>query len=201
MASSHTIPITRHAVPHIPRLTVDPSILSARYARDCTSRNCDGGCCGRGVWVDLEHRAAILASAELVQLYMTPEQEHDPARWFGGEIKDDSDFPSGRAIGTETYHGGCVFLDPSRRCVLHTVDDAEKPTTRLKPFYCRIYPLVLDAGVLTLDEPAGGERPACCTETAGGDRTVFDVCTVELEEVLGPEGLRDLHAAVAEGRG
>lgn len=195
------IPIPRHAVPHVPRLAVDPKLLLARYDHHCASSNCDGSCCARGVWVDLGQRAEILAAAAVIQRHMEPDQEHDPGRWFGGEIKTDADFPSGQAIGTETYHGGCVFLDSSRRCVLHIVDDREPLATRLKPFYCRIYPLVVDEGVLTLDEPAGGDRPQCCTETIDGERTVFDVCTAELEAVLGAEGLRELRAAVTEGQG
>jgi hypothetical protein len=196
VASSPGIPIQRHHVAHVRRLSVDPALTSARYARECATFNCDGACCARGVWVDLGQQAAIVASAPLIQRYMTPEQQQDPSRWFGGDIKTDADFPSGQAIGTEVHGDGCVFLDSSKRCVLHTVDVEEKPATRLKPFYCRLYPLVLDEGVLTLDEPAAGERPACCTMTGGGERTVFDVCASEFADVLGADGLRELQTAL-----
>ena len=191
------IPIAHHTVPHIRDLAVDSGLLTARYSRECATFKCDGACCARGVWIDLAQRDAILASAELVQRYMAPQQEHDPARWFDGQFKDDLDFPSGRATGTAVHNDGCVFLDPARRCVLHAVDVAGTLSTRLKPFYCRLYPLVLNEGVLTLDEPAGGDRPICCTQTVGGQRNVFEVCAGEFEDVLGSEGLRELHAALA----
>src|SRR6185503_14902447 len=125
MASKTDRVVARHRLEHLGPLRVDPEIFTARFSRACSMANCDAGCCQGGVWVDVLHRDVILEHAAVIARHMDPEQEHNPARWFEGEIADDSDFPSGKAVGTEVTDSGCVFLNAHRRCVLHAVDDVE----------------------------------------------------------------------------
>jgi len=153
--------------------------------------SCDAGCCRDGVLVDVEHRDVILAHADVIRRHMSPHQERDPQRWFEREIANDPDFPSGKAVGTEAP-AGCVFLNDERRCVLHVVDDVEDLPVTLKPFFCRLFPVTVCDGQLTLDEPVAGERPACCSQTAGGGQTVFELCPTELQMVVGIEGVQEL---------
>jgi Protein of unknown function (DUF3109) len=184
--------VRAHKLSHIPRLLVDPQLFAARFSQTCSMSSCDAGCCRDGVYVAVEHRDLILTHADVVQRHMSPEQEHDPERWFEREIVDDPDFPSGKAVGTEQVGSSCVFLNRDRRCVLHAVDDSEHLTVTLKPFFCRAFPVTICNGLLTLDEPVAGERPGCCSETAGGSQTVLGLCRSELETVLGNEGVEEL---------
>ena len=192
MASKVELFLGRHSLAHLGPLRVDPEIFSARYTGECSMSNCDAGCCQAGVWVDVLHRDVILAHADAITRYMDPDQERDPARWFERDIADDTDFPSGKAVGTEVSRSTCVFLNLQGRCVLHLVDDVENLPVRLKPFFCRVFPVTICDGLLTLDDPIAGERPRCCSPTPAGEQSAFEVCPGELETVLGREGVEEL---------
>lgn len=198
MASKTDRFVSTHGLAHLGPLRVDPEIFTARFSRACSMANCDAGCCQAGVWVDVLHRDVILEHAAVVARHMDPGQEHDPARWFEPEIVDDPDFPSGKAIGTEATDSGCVFLNAAGRCVLHKVDDVERLGIRLKPFFCRVFPVTICNGVLTLDEPIAGERPRCCSETPGGGQTALELCQEEWEAALGAQGLAELRSIARE---
>jgi hypothetical protein len=199
MASKTDRVVASHRLEHLGPLRVDPEIFTARFSRACSMANCDAGCCQGGVWVDVLHRDVILEHAAVIARHMDPEQEHNPARWFEGEIADDSDFPSGKAVGTEVTDSGCVFLNAHRRCVLHAVDDVENLGVRLKPFFCRVFPVTICNGVLTLDEPIAGERPQCCSETPGGGQTVLELCEEEWGTALGEQGVAELRMLARDG--
>ncbi|HEX5000224.1 MAG TPA: DUF3109 family protein [Terriglobia bacterium] len=178
--------LKHHRVPHIPALRVDPGLAGARFPQACSMTQCSGACCRDGVWADPIEQDRILQHAETIQRAMDDAQEKNPARWFDLEDPDDPDFPSGRAVGTTTVNGGCVFLNSEKRCVLQIV--ANEETGVLKPFYCFAFPITIDNGTLCLDDG----RDACCTASAGGSRTVLDLCPDELTHVLGQEGLDEL---------
>ncbi len=57
----------------------------------------------------------------------------------------------------------------------------------LKPFFCFAFPVTIDAGVLTIDDPEFTNRPECCSMIAGGTRSVLEICWEEFEFVLGSE--------------
>ena len=171
---------------------VDPRVLRARFAAGASTRSCDGRCCRMGVWVDLAERDAILALASLVQDAMDAGQLHDPRDWFEDELREDADFPSGRAVGTAIPHGQCVFLNARKRCVLHVVSDTAG--VPLKPFFCAAFPVTVNAGTVLLDPARERYAPGCCRSAADGPATVLDVCSAELELVLGPAALADLRA-------
>jgi hypothetical protein len=143
--------------------------------------------------VDVAERDRILNSAELIRGYMEKTQEKDPARWFDGEPEPDGDFPSGRAVGTRADDRGCIFLMADGRCVLQYVAEREQiPKHSLKPFYCFAFPVTIESGVLTIDDPDFTNRPDCCSMIQGGSRPVIDVCSEELEFVLGSAGMEEL---------
>ena len=179
--------LTRHRLRHLPDLQVDPDILTARYDRSCSTANCTGQCCATGVWADAAERDAILRHADRIQAHMDPLQERNPDRWFDPEPWDHPDFPSGRAIGTASANGACVFLNADRRCVLQTASDAQ--TGRLKPFFCFAFPVTISESTLCLDE---ARDAACCTPVGDGPRTALELCAVELDYVLGAEGVAEL---------
>jgi Fe-S-cluster containining protein len=189
--------LQRHTLPHIRELRLAESLFRARFAAGCSMSNCRGSCCRFGVYVDLTEKENILAHADKVRLQMDAGQEHNDQLWFEERIYDDPDFPSGRAVGTQAMSYGCVFLDREGKCVLQKTAIAEgMKVSSLKPFYCIAYPVTIDDGALTVDEPDFLNDPACCRPVVEGTQTVFDICQEEFEFVVGKEGLDELRKLI-----
>jgi Fe-S-cluster containining protein len=190
-----------HKLVHLGKLRVDHKLLHGRYPGTCVTSRCKGRCCVNGVWIDLTEQDRILTHADMIRDYMDADQKRDPDRWFG-ETRDDTDFPSRRAVATALWSGGCVFLNGAGRCVLQKASESQ-PERRvdLKPFFCRAFPITIDAGQLEIGE---GYDPECCLVTPDGSLDVFEVCSKELTYVLGEQGrqeLEQLAAARAKKRG
>jgi Fe-S-cluster containining protein len=185
--------LRRHQLSHLPDLEVNGSIFDTRYVPGSSPGHCVGTCCQSGVKVDVAQRDQILAHADLIRRAMGPGQEHDASAWFEDSEVPDTDFPSGRCVGTRVRADGCVFLDGARRCVLQTVTIATaRPGFDLKPFFCSAFPITIANGTLWIDEMCLDAPDGCCRPTAGGALDVLDVCEVELRHTLGTEGLEEL---------
>ncbi len=136
---------------------VDRAIFVRRVVADCLSHRCtqlanDGAalatprplleaCCQYGADVDLGERNAILDHrADIAQL-LVPAARLVP--WFGTEVEDDPDFPSGHNVRTATFEGGCVFLAHDRRgCAVHRASLKHGwDLNGVKPNICRLFPL------------------------------------------------------------
>ena len=179
-------------LPHLNELRIDPALLDGRFARACATRHCDASCCRVGVWVDLGHRDLVLAHAARVRRAMDPDQEHDPARWFGATEADDADFPSGRAVDTVVRDGRCVFLNRAGRCVLQAASLGEgRRELDLKPFLCAAYPIVVLDCTLTIEDEFPG-HPRCCSPTSHGRQAAVDAFGPELRYVVGEAGVDEL---------
>jgi len=197
--ASNEFVLKRHHLGFIPRLTVRDDFLSSGFASGCSMTNCNAVCCRYGVFVDVRERDNILAHEAIIRRYLEPHQEQNIDEWFDKNEFADADFPSGRAVGTQARSYGCVFLNSSGKCSLQITAVAEgMDRFALKPFYCVAYPVVIEEGVLMLDNEQGIDRKECCTAVAVHDRSLFDVCGEELEFVLGKEGLDELHALVLQ---
>ena len=156
-------------------------------------QNCNASCCQGGVMLDVRERDNILRHTELIRRHMEPTQVHDAAEWFDNEEEVDSDYPSGVGVGTEVTDRGCVFLKEDGRCVLQTAAEEEgMPKHALKPFFCFAFPVTIESGVLTIDDPEFTNRPECCSMVPGGSSSVMEVCAEEFEFVLGFEGMKAL---------
>ncbi|MGH7391492.1 MAG: hypothetical protein ACREM3_18835, partial [Candidatus Rokuibacteriota bacterium] len=177
---------------YLPGLTVDRNLFELRFERGCATWRCDATCCATGVSLDVRERDRVLAHADLVRGAMSPGQDPDPAHWFAAEEFDDADFPSGRATHTRAGATGCAFLDAERRCVLQKASLAAGGGLDLKPFFCTAFPITLSHGVLLVDDEEIRLRPRCCGSTGDGPLTVLDVCSMELEYMLGGEGVAAL---------
>ena len=155
---------------------------------------CNAACCHGGVYADLAEREHILRNADLIRSYMEPGQEKDAAKWFDAEIVDDIDFPSGKAVGTQTNERGCLFLKENGHCVLQVAGtESGMGKFAIKPFFCVAYPVVLTAHELTLHDDYTG-RTECCNSVSNGSLSLVDVCAEELEYMLGTEGIKELQA-------
>jgi Fe-S-cluster containining protein len=187
--------LTKHRLSFLANLTVTEKFFRRGFAVGCSMANCDATCCRHGVYADLGERENILAHAAMIRRHLEPGQEHDPARWFEDEVIDDPDYPSGKAVGTRATENGCVFLDQAGRCTLQKAAVAEGMNRfALKPFYCVAYPVVIEHGILQLDDSQHVNRPQCCMITDTPALDAFDVCSAELEFVLGKEGLEELRS-------
>ncbi|HTK80714.1 MAG TPA: DUF3109 family protein [Bacteroidota bacterium] len=188
--------LKHHKVGHIGDLRVNENIFTTRFNSACSMMNCNAQCCKYGVWLDVNHRTKILAHAEMIQKHMDEGMERNPEKWFVGDDVDDADFASGRATSTAEGPRGCTFLLKDGKCVLQAAAVAEgMDRFALKPFYCWTYPITIEAGELMMDELEFGFRSECCSPVEGGSLSIFDLCTMELEFILGPQGLKELIAA------
>ncbi len=194
--------LRKHRLHHIPELRVGEGILTKKFASGCSMGACNATCCQGGVMADLKERDAILDHKDLILRYMEPYQEHDSAAWFEDEVVEDTDYPSGFAVGTSANDDGCVFLDREGRCVLQKAAMAENlPKFHLKPYFCVAFPITIEGGVLETDEPDFTNRPHCCSVIEDGHLSPLEVCQEELEFMLGPDGFQELRQVVAEHGG
>lgn len=197
MADREYLELRSHNLTHIPVLKIDPVVFEAKFAHGCSMENCNASCCQGGVMLDVDERDNILRHADLIRSHMEADQVQDPDEWFDNEEELDSDYPSGKGVGTQTTARGCVFLKKDGRCVLQTAAMEEGlPKQALKPFFCFAFPVTIVAGVLTIDDSDFTNRPECCTMVPKGSSSVLEICWEEFEFVLGDEGAKALRMLV-----
>ncbi|UCC84872.1 MAG: DUF3109 family protein [Gemmatimonadota bacterium] len=163
------------------------------------AEECGGHCCRHGVYVSLPERDRILEYADRVQALMDGTQTADTTQWFEDSIEQDEDYPGGLCVGTATYEGKCVFLNAEGLCVLQALEpQLDLPAgERLKPFYCRLFPLVTSCDLLEFDDLCDGVRP-CCTLASDGATSAIDAYAYEFKEVLGASGYDELRRRAEE---
>lgn len=131
---------------------VDRQLFLRRVVADCMSHRCRmhaedrellDACCQYGADVDVGERDRILQHAAQIRTILRVEARHMP--WFTDE-EADPDFPSGRAVRTRTFRGGCVFLAHDQRgCAIHRASiEAGWDFDGVKPHVCRLFPLTYD---------------------------------------------------------
>lgn len=162
---------------------------------------CGGHCCRHGVYVSLFERDRILEHADRVRAVMDETQTGDVDEWFDDRLEEDEDYPGGYAVGTGIHRRKCVFLNGGGRCVLQQLESSlDLPAgERLKPYYCRVFPLTTYSGRVEFDDLCDGLR-SCCTLAADGRTRAVDAYAQEFREVLGDEGYAELrrHALAVE---
>ncbi len=177
---------------HIGKYAIDPILFEKGFSKGCGPFACESTCCSSGVYVDIKERELILSHKETVKKYMDETQVADDARWFDGEVVEDGDYPSGKAVGTEVFNDKCVFLNKSGMCVLQIAGTEEKlGRWAWKPFYCVAFPITVDENVVTFDDLLLDEAP-CCSFVDNKETTLVDACKEELEFVLGRNGFEEL---------
>ena len=154
---------------------------------------CGGHCCRHGVYVSLPERDRILEYADRIQAVMDRTQTTETSQWFEDGIEEDEDYPGGLCVGTATYEDKCVFLNAEGLCVLQALEPqlGLPGGERLKPFYCRLFPLVTSCDRLEFDDLCDGVRP-CCTLAADGPTPAIEAYAYEFKEALGVSGHDEL---------
>jgi len=184
----------------INNLRLNKKVLSVQPIRRCNITSCYGICCSCGVWLDNEEKANILRHADLVKPHL-PAERQDPQLWFGDYDEEDDSFPSGHCGATDTfpdpdhpYGEVCIFLRPDARCALQVTALAnEMHSWALKPFFCALYPLVIDEGWLEIDdENELYLEEACCKHLVHVEEPLYVVMKDEFVHALGEEGYQEL---------
>lgn len=190
--------LRNHPHKQFAELKVGEDIFTTRYARGCSMSNCRGRCCADGVELDIIERDRILEHAHLIQPHMDETQDRNPANWFT-KTHPDPDFPSGECDTTALKESGCVFLNKDGYCVVQIAESkAPAGFGYLKPFFCRAFPVVILNSTLCIDDEQCPEEHKCCGPVKSGPQTILDICSFELEYVLGADGLAELRKMADE---
>jgi len=188
-------------------LKVDRRLLEERLVTRCKLEQCRAACCGHGVYVDLADAGRIIDEADLIKRHLPPDRQ-DVKDWFDGKVEEDDGFPSGYQVGTEVVEdpghpagSRCVFLRPDNRCALQRAGIAAgRHPWDLKPFFCALYPLVLQGDALLLDEEnelfsVGGS----CQRADPVSVPLYVLFKEEMVLALGQKGYEQL-CAIAKAR-
>jgi hypothetical protein len=190
------IPAERVASITVKGLKIDELIFTQGFVKYCDIDKCGGGCCHSGVYADVEEHAMILRHKEQIAKAMDDTQDTDPSTWFDGEYIDDTDFPSGRATGTQIHDRdggisgfteGCVFLDKNHFCSIQVAAVNEGlHKWAWKPMYCILFPITIVEGIITYDDSHSEDLHHCGPKGAGHYvHSVYESMRVELEHFLG----------------
>ncbi len=192
----------------IGKLQVDSKLFEHRSISRCVLSECQGSCCGHGVWVDLAHASQIIEEADLVKPHLPPDRR-DMTLWFTREMNNDLDFPSGYGIGTDVMKNPshpigthCVFLRPDHRCALQVAGIAAgRHPWDLKPFYCALYPIMLTDNQVYLDDDNSiYQLGGSCSKPETTSAPLYELYKDELVLALGPDGYAKL-CDIAHARG
>lgn len=175
-------------------LKIDPVIFTQGFVPGCDIGICGGQCCDWGVYMDRDFRPVIMKHEFEIKEQMDEYQPKDSENWFEKELEEDSDFPSGFAIGTEVYINSkgnkqCVFKDKNNFCTLQVL--AMKKGLHkwgIKPKYCIMYPLTVIENVLTYDDDHSQKMDYCGIHKINNfTQTVFEAMNEEIKYVFGED--------------
>jgi hypothetical protein len=146
-------------------LTVADNCFETARGERCILEECRGACCQNGIWVDVAHVQRILAEAPRIQPFLSPEYRDQIDNWFGEEVMEHADFPSGIGIPTavgprpgDPSRDGCVFLRDDHKCGLQVASLAlGLGYPGLKPFDCASFPVLRSEGELLMDDQSPGQ--------------------------------------------
>lgn len=165
---------------------VDPRIFSLHYFRHCmTCGFCKDQCCSYGVDIDEENIARLRGLGDDFKTFVGVREEE----WFGAEIFDDVEFPSGHHRHTRVRDGRCVFHDPRERgCKIHAWSLQKGLDYHLyKPMVSILFPLTFNYGLLEPSSEVTDGSLAC----SGDGASLYDGARDELRYFFG-------HALVGE---
>jgi hypothetical protein len=142
-------------------------------------------------------RDRILEHAAGIRRLMDDSQPRDSSAWFDRRRHRDDDFPGGIAFATRVHGRRCVFRTRDGLCAIQRYEERAQigPDERLKPFYCRLFPITTNGRRIDWDPLVTGKRP-CCTPDAQGTTRAIDAWREELRMLLGAGGLRRLRASL-----
>ena len=181
-------------------MKIDPLIFTQGFVPGCNISICSGQCCNWGVYMDRDFEPVIMKFENQIKDVMDEHQLKDTSKWFEKELEEDTDFPSGYAIGTELYinHQGitqCVFKDKRGYCSLQVMAvENGMHKWEIKPKYCIMYPLTIIDNVLTVDNDHSERLDYCgIHKKENYTQTIFDAMGEEIKFIIGEEGYNFLN--------
>jgi hypothetical protein len=192
-------------------LRVDESIFTQGFVEYCNIDKCGGGCCHSGVYADKAEYERILTHKDAIAAVMDDTQVKDPAAWFDEVWINDTDFPSGKAVGTNVqdrdggisgYKEGCVFLDKRNFCSIQVAAvEAGLHRWSWKPDYCILFPVTVVEGVITYDDSHSEDLHYCGPNgRTNYVHSVFEAMTDELKYFLGESEYLKLYQYFIDNR-
>lgn len=178
----------------VKQYAISPDLLEKGVPTGGGPCRCTAVCCEGGVYTDVVERDKILARNDIIKKHMDETQTTDDSLWFEDHESDDSDFASGRCVGTTEINGKCAFLNKQGWCSLQVAAVAEgMDKWALKPLFCVLYPIEISNRVVLFDDMLQSEE-TCCTVANEFDVPLFEACKEELIHLLGGDGYRDLES-------
>jgi Fe-S-cluster containining protein len=173
--------------------SVDTAIFGLTYFMHCMQCTfCKDQCCEWGADIDLVNVKRIMECKDRLELFTGIKAEE----WFDRSVKKwDHEYPGGDYTRTAFLKekNYCVFHDnKTRGCMLHSFALHEGMDFReLKPFFCSMFPVTFDEGVLCVPEEIEesltaclGDGPALYTGARDAIRYYFgDEIIVELDRI------------------
>jgi len=176
----------------IKQYSISPELYEKGYSGGRGPCTCTSMCCQHGVYADVKERDQILDHREAIKKSMDETQTQDESLWFEQQEEEDSDFPSGRCVGTRVVNGKCALLDKLGRCSVQVAAVAEGlHRWAIKPTFCILFPLEISDGVVGFDDLLDEEQ-SCCSISTPFDVPLFEACKDELTHILGEEGYGEL---------
>ena len=186
-------------------IRIDPDLLRKNAVQPCAIGQCMAACCSTGVWLKSGEVPRILEWRGAVKACL-PFDRQDEVEWFLESVPDENQSPElGTSTVEELISPGrkcCVFLTPDRKCALQVVSEQNHlGWPGLKPYFCAIYPLFYEEGVMSMDDRLPDFEGATCRRFTKGLLAIYELYRDEATLILGEEGYRELcEKAAAKGR-
>jgi hypothetical protein len=175
-------------------LKIDPVIFTQGFVPGCDIGICSGECCDWGVYMDKDFRNIIMKFENEIKEVMEEGQIKDTNKWFEEDLENDTDFPSGFAIGTELYttkagKEQCIFKDSKGFCSIQVMATKHNMNKwAIKPKYCILYPLTVIDNVLSYDDDHSKRLNYCGLQHPNNfTQTVFEAMKEEIRYVFGDD--------------
>jgi hypothetical protein len=174
--------------------TFAPELFNQGFAEGHGPCRCSSHCCAGGVYVDIKERDLVLSKKEKVKAQMDETQTTDDSLWFETNVEDDTDFASGKCVGTTVVNDKCVFLNARGHCAIQLAAVADGlDRWAWKPLFCILFPVEITDKVIGFDPMLQDEKP-CCTIKEQFHVPLFRACKAELEHLLGTDGYAEAEA-------
>ena len=172
--------------------SVDSEIFTLRYFGQCMQCTfCHDSCCQYGCDVNSGERDRILAVKDELQKYVA----HPVEKWFGTQVFEDPEYPTGKFVRANQVNGACVFLSPKGRgCSIHRFAmETGRDYHDIKPMVCWLFPICWDKGVM---RPNSDVKDDLMCQGAG--TTLYEAARDEVKVVFGPALIAELDALQAQ---
>ncbi len=168
--------------------SVDTDIFEITYYMHCMQCTfCDDECCSYGADIDMLNVNRILAKADELEEFTGIKRE----KWFyPKKRKWDHEYPGHDYTRSTKKGNACVFLNKKGRgCLLHSFALAKGyDYHEFKPFFCAVFPVTYNEGVLMTPEEIDEKTTACL----GEGPTLYRGAREELRYYFGDGLVREL---------